>query len=51
MAFFKETKKQVELINFTSKADTEETKKLLDKLVVLKFNDAPGINMGFEDPK
>ncbi|KAK7352001.1 hypothetical protein VNO80_17415 [Phaseolus coccineus] len=31
--------------------DTEETKKLLDKLVVLKFNGAQGGNMGFEGPK
>ncbi|TKY75521.1 UTP--glucose-1-phosphate uridylyltransferase [Spatholobus suberectus] len=31
--------------------DIEETKKLLDKLVVLKFNGAPARNMGFEGPK
>ncbi|KAJ1411725.1 UDPGP family [Sesbania bispinosa] len=31
--------------------DIEETKKLLDKLVVLKYNDVPGRNMGFEGPK
>ncbi|XP_057436661.1 UTP--glucose-1-phosphate uridylyltransferase-like [Lotus japonicus] len=31
--------------------DMEEAKKLLDKLVVLKFNGAPDSNMGFEDPK
>ncbi|ESW09320.1 hypothetical protein PHAVU_009G117800 [Phaseolus vulgaris] len=34
-----------------SSEDTEETKKLLDKLVVLKFNGAQGGNMGFEGPK
>ncbi|XP_061372437.1 UTP--glucose-1-phosphate uridylyltransferase-like [Gastrolobium bilobum] len=31
--------------------DIEETKKHLDKLVVLKFNGTPGRNMGFEGPK
>ncbi|XP_004500712.1 UTP--glucose-1-phosphate uridylyltransferase-like [Cicer arietinum] len=31
--------------------DIEETKKLLDKLVVLKVNHASGRNMGFENPK
>ncbi|XP_058785729.1 UTP--glucose-1-phosphate uridylyltransferase-like [Vicia villosa] len=31
--------------------DIEETKKLLDKLVVLKVNHASGSNMGFENPK
>jgi hypothetical protein len=37
--------------NFTLKADIEETKKLLDKLVVLKVNHDSGRNMGFENPK
>ncbi|CAI8611517.1 unnamed protein product [Vicia faba] len=32
-------------------ADIEETKKLLDKLVVLKVNHDSGSNMGFENPK
>lgn len=41
----------VVLSNFTLKADAEETKKLLDKLVVLKVNHASGSNMGFENPK
>ncbi|KAG5030364.1 hypothetical protein JHK85_014346 [Glycine max] len=36
---------------FTSKADIEETKKLLDKLVVLKFNGSQGRNMCFDGPK
>ncbi|KAJ1399027.1 UDPGP family [Sesbania bispinosa] len=40
-----------ELSNFILKADIEETKKLLDKLVVLKYNDAPGRNLGFEGLK
>ncbi|KAK7351945.1 hypothetical protein VNO77_11734 [Canavalia gladiata] len=31
--------------------DIEETKKLLDKLVVVKFDGCPGRNMGFECPK
>ncbi|KAL2346021.1 hypothetical protein Fmac_000021 [Flemingia macrophylla] len=31
--------------------DIEETKKLLDKLVVLKFNGVQGSDMGFEGPK
>ncbi|CAI8611518.1 unnamed protein product [Vicia faba] len=31
--------------------DIEETKKLLDKLVVLKVNHDSGSNMGFENPK
>ncbi|XP_027354509.1 UTP--glucose-1-phosphate uridylyltransferase-like isoform X2 [Abrus precatorius] len=31
--------------------DIEETKKLLDKLVVLKFNGVPGRNMGLEGPR
>lgn len=31
--------------------DIEETKKLLDKLVVLKVNHDSGRNMGFENPK
>ncbi|RDX82850.1 UTP--glucose-1-phosphate uridylyltransferase, partial [Mucuna pruriens] len=31
--------------------DMEKTKKLLDKLVVLKFNGSQGTNMGFHGPK
>lgn len=32
-------------------ADITETKQLLDRLVVLKFNGASGKNMGFSGPK
>lgn len=32
-------------------ADVSDIKHLLDKVVVLKLNDALGINMGFTGPK
>ncbi|PNX93946.1 ribosomal protein S2 [Trifolium pratense] len=42
---------EVVVSNFTLKADIEDTKKLLDKLVILKVNHDSGRNMDFENPK
>ncbi|KAI4356204.1 hypothetical protein L6164_000244 [Bauhinia variegata] len=48
-------KKEVAVISYADLAslsdDVEETKKLLDRLAVLKFNGALGTNMGLEGPK